>query len=387
MKSISKSSAGRRPHRRPGAAVALLATAALTLAACGAGEDGASASAGSGDTSGLDQAQENIDGALKAPTEISQTTELSEAPPSSGSVIFLANAVPATSIIGDGVQEAAEAIDWDYDEVTYDTANPATLQSALMTALSKEPSAVVVTGVSPDLYGEATVKAYEEAGVPIVAAGVCPVKATETIIAGPSNCDQENSVGSLLADWIAVDSEGTGQVLHANVTAYPSYLAVADGLESELGTACPDCELQTIELTAAQVSDGQVVPTTVNTLRANPGIKYVVFDNAAYTNGFDAAAKAAGLTDITVVGRQADQAAITALQNGGAGAWTVSSYQLLGYGALDAALRAITDSDGFEGNFVAPIQVLDADNAADVSVPYNQPEGALDQYLALWQVG
>jgi ribose transport system substrate-binding protein len=380
VKLISKLSAGRR-----GAAVGLLAAAALALAACGQGDGGASAS--SGDTSGLEQAQKNIDAALKAPEAITQTNKLASAPPSSGSMIFLANAVPATSIIGDGVQEAAEAIGWTYDEVTYDTANPATLQSALMTALSKNPSAVVVTGVSPDLYGQATVDAYEKAGVPIVAAGVCPVKATDTIIAGPSGCDQEKSVGSLLADWIAVDSNGGGQVLHANVTAYPSYLAVADGLEKELDQACPDCSLKTIELTAAQVSGGEIVPTVVNTLRSNPTIKYVVFDNAAYTNGFDAAAKAAGLTDITVVGRQADQAAITALQSGGGGAWTASSYQALGYGAMDAALRSVTNSEGYDGNFVAPIQVLDADNAADVAVPYNQPEGALDQYLELWQVG
>jgi ribose transport system substrate-binding protein len=367
--------------------VGLLAVAALLLSACGQEASGSAGSEGSGDTSGLADAQADVESALQAPTAISQTEPLTTAPPSSGSIIFLANAVPATSVIGDGVEEAADALGWDYDEVTYDAANPATLQSALMNALSKDPTAVVVTGVSPDLYGQSAVDAYEEAGVPIVAAGVCPVEPAGPIVAGPSGCDQETEVGKLLADWIAVDSDGTAQVLHANVTAFPSYLAMADGLEEELAASCPDCTLETIELTAAQLSEGQVIPTTVNTLRANPTIKYLVFDNAAFASGLDAALQAAGLTDITVVGRQADQAAITALQNGGEGVWTASSYNVLGYGAMDAALRAVTESEGFEGNFVAPIQLLSADNAADVTTPYIQPEDALDQYLKLWQVG
>jgi hypothetical protein len=53
---------------------------------------------------------------------------------------------------------------------------------------------------------------------------------------------------------------------------------------------------------------------------------------------------------------------------------------------MDAALRAVTGSEGFEGNFVAPIQLLSADNAADVTVPYVEPKDALDQYSQLWQV-
>lgn len=364
----------------------LLAVAALLLSACGQEAGGSAGSEGGGDASGLADAQANVESALQAPTAISQTEPLATAPPAEGSIIFLANAVPATSVIGDGVEEAAEVVGWDYDEVTYDTANPATLQSALMSALSKDPTAVVVTGVSPDQYGQTAVDAYEEAGVPIVAAGVCPVEPKGPIVAGPSGCDQETQVGKLLADWIAVDSNGTAQVLHANVTAYPSYLAMADGLEEELAASCPDCSLDTIELTAAQVSEGQVIPTTVNALRANPTIKYLVFDNAAFASGLDAALAAAGLTDITVVGRQADQAAITALQNGGEGVWTASSYSVLGHGAMDAALRAVTGSQGFEGNFVAPIQLLSADNAADVTVPYVEPKDALDQYSQLWQV-
>jgi len=373
-------------HRRFTRTAALLAAGLLALSACGSDDSGSSATVNEDEASAsAAAAQKIVDEALKTPTSIVQDAPLGAAVPSGKKVVFLANAVSATIVIANGVEEATKAIGWDFEKVTYDIANPATLQSAMTTALQMKPDAVMVTGAAQSLFAKSVLEDYEEAGVPIVLGGSCPVEATGPVVAGPAECDGEAAVGRLVANWFIADSGGKGKALYANVTAYPAYVAYGDAFLAEVEEKCPGCSVKKIELTAAQVAENQVVPTAVNALRASPELKYAIFDNAAFVKGIEPALRAAGLTDIKVGGRQLDEGVLGALVKGDKGAWTASGYPLLGYGMVDAALRAILGTDGFEGNFIAPLQLVTAANAAEVEAPYNEPTDGLQQYLDLWK--
>jgi ribose transport system substrate-binding protein len=376
------------PRRTRVAAISVAVLLGLATAACGGNSDsGGSGQSGNAaaNPASVQEAKDLVTKGLSAPKAIPQTAPLTKAVPTGKSIIFGENGNPATAVIGKAVGEAAKAVGWGFSEVTYDPANPATLQSALTSALSKNPSAVVITGVSPDKFGQPVLDAYKKAGVPIVSAGVCITTAVAApVVQGPSGCDQEKSVGKLLADWIVSDSGGKASVMHAFVTGLPSYSAFGEGLETELKAKCPACSLKTVTMSLQQVSDKQVVPTVVNSLRSNKNINYVISDNGVYFDGIQASLSAAGVTDVKIGGRQADPAMIAALQGGDKGAWSASSYPLLGYAAFDDALRTVLGDSGTENNLVSPIQLLTSTNSAGVATPYNEPTDALQQYVALW---
>jgi len=363
-----------------------LAIAVLTLAGC-ASTTGTQQATGTTSDDLLAAARAAVEQAVAKPTKIPQDAPLAHAPKPGGRIVFFENGSPVTSIIGNAVEEAAKAIGWSYADVSYEPANPATLQSALRTALAKQPTAVVITGVSPDLYGAAPVEEYKKAGVPIIASGVCLTKEyAYPIVKGPAGCDQEKQVGKLVADWVISDSAGKAKIVHAHLPAFPSYVAMKEGFEQELKTNCPGCTLKTISLTAEQLAAGQVVPTVVNTLRSTPGTDYVVFNQAQNAAGFKSALAAAGIEGVKVAGRQGDEEAIGHLKNGEDNAWTASSYPVLGYAAVDNALRSLDGEAGSDANLYLPIQVVTKDNAGDVQAPYNEPRNALDQYKALWKL-
>lgn len=368
--------------------VAVAGAALLALTACGTSNGG---STGSGNSAGADganvkTAQASANKALAKPTKITETTPIGQPIPSGKKIFFLANAVPATTIIANGAEVAAKAVGWSFTKLTYDVTNPATLQSALTTALNQGASATLLTGVTPKTVSQSVIDAYAQANVPMVFAGSCPVDVSGSIVAAAGGCSEASEVGKLVADWFIADSKGQGKALYAHVTAYPVYVTFGDGFTNEIKSQCPGCDVKTIQLTADQVAQGQVVPTAVNGLRSNPDLKYLLFDNADYTSGLSAALSSAGLNDIRVFGRSANADTIAALQHGNKGAWSATSYPLYGYSMIDVALRKMLSVKGTDAGLVAPIQLLTASNAAGVSTPYNEPADALKQYLSLWGV-
>jgi ABC-type sugar transport system substrate-binding protein len=128
------------------------------------------------------------------------------------------------------------------------------------------------------------------------------------------------------------------------------------------------------------------VPTMVSTLRSNPSYKYAFFTVGQYAEGIVPALSAAGLSGIKVGGRGMDSGALTELQQGAEAAWTADSYFVVGYGIVDVALRALTNSKGLDGDAVIPFQLVTPANAKGVANPYNAPADALQQYLKLWGV-
>jgi ribose transport system substrate-binding protein len=361
----------------------------MTLAACGGGEEGSEPSTSSSGGAGEEAAAAQKIAAeyVQTPTKITQTTPLPSAPPAGTKIIFANSGLPATQLIANGAKEAAEAIGWSFDEVTYDSANPATIQSALRTALAKKPDAVIIAGSPPATYGNSVLSAYEKAGVPIIAGSVCPLEVSGPVVAGSLGCEGEETIGKALANWFIADSKGEGKVLFSNVKAIPSLAAFVNAFKAEVEAKCEKCSVDVLEATLAQVGEAQVVSSAVNKLRSDPSYGYLFFDNAQFAKGVHPALKAAGLDKIKVGGRSVDEVALGELKKGTEVAWSALPYNVGGYGNIDAAIRALMKTtEGADGNLVPPFQLLTPDNAKDVSSPYRDPQDALDQYLELWNV-
>jgi ribose transport system substrate-binding protein len=369
-----------------GAVVAAVAAAALGLAACGADDtttDSGSSTAGNVDIAG---AQTVADQYTKAVTEITQKKALSKPVPTGKKIIFANSGLPATQLIQGGVKDAAAALGWGFETVTYENANPATLQSALRTALSKKPDAVIIAGNAPATYGAATLQAFKDAKVPLIVGSVCPLTVADPLVAGMAGCEVEEAAGKALANWFIADSKGKGKALFVNVKAIPSLAAFVKAFSTEVDAKCETCDVQVLEATLTQVAENQIVPSAVNKLRSDPSFNYLLFDNAQFSKGITPALKAAGISDkITVGGRSADEGAIGALKAGARGAWTAMPYNVLGYGNVDAVVRTLLGETDAQP-VIPPVQLLTSKNSADVQVPFRAPQDALEQYKKIWGI-
>jgi len=359
-------------------------SAVVLLAGCGSGIGQGAI----GDASGVDvaAAQKVADQYKKPLTAITQTEKLSKPAPKGKRIIFASSGLPATQLIEGGSREAAEALGWSFESVTYENANPATLQAALRSALSKKPDAVIIAGNAPATYGQDTLKLYKDAGVPLVVGSVCPLQATAPLVAGVLGCEVEEAAGKMFANWFIADSKGHGKALFVNVKAIPSLAAFVNAFKGEVDAKCKPCSVDVLEVTLAQIGENQVVSSAVNKIRSNPSYGYLFFDNAQWSKGALPALKAAGLGDkVKIGGRSLDEGALGLMQQGTDAAWTAIAYNVAGYGNIDATVRRLVGETDVEP-VVPPVQLVTKDNAKDLHAPFRYPADALDAYKKLWGV-
>jgi ribose transport system substrate-binding protein len=390
-----------RPLRRRAgsrfAAVALVGAAAVALAACSSSSGGSSVppaapssagstSSGSADT-GTAALQSDVNAMLAKPTSINQKTPLPGPAPSGKSVVYISNGLAATERIGVGVHEAAIALKWQYSELSFDSANPATLQSALMNALAKKPSAVVVTANPQTQFGTSTIAAYQAAHIPLVLGSIAPVTLGAPIYGTPAGATSEQSVGKALADWFIADSNGQGSAILENYTSAPVLNVFRDAFLAEVKAQCASCATKVVSVTQSDVASGGLIPKVIAAARQNPSDKYLFFDNGQFADGILAALSSAGISGMKIGGRSIDPYGASALAAGTEQVWTGQSYYLEGEGLVDAALRIIETGKNTSGDDVIPLQLLTKANVGELNGgQFNEPSDSLEQYEKLWQV-
>jgi ABC-type sugar transport system substrate-binding protein len=377
-------------HSRHGILVAIGVTVAALCAACGS--SGTTSSPGAGSSAGASSSPSavNVSAAkselaqyLKVPAHIAQTVALPKAPPKGKTLIYLnQSSVPTTTAIGDAAEAAAHAAGWNFSEISYDPANPASLVSAFATALLKHPTVVGVTGIDPSDYAS-TLANYRKAGVPIVVTSGVPAPITKTVIGLVD--DSRADEAAALASWLASDSGGTGHALLAHVTGFPSLDAIVASFKADIKTLCPHCVINEVDVPVSEAEQGQEDGLVVSALRSNQGDKYLIFDDGDFATGINSALSAASISGIKIAGFNMQPSEASALRSGTQAAWTADNNSVTGYDIVDIALRyaegvAITTNDQTE-----PTQLITPSNVGSIST-WNEPPNALQQYEKLWKV-
>lgn len=292
------------------------------------------------------------------------------------------------TICTQGVEVAAKAIGWSYASDYFDPSNPASVDAALNSALAKHPAAVVnVGGQLQSQYDQGTLNKFAAAGVPIVATNVASLSPTKTLIGPVNSAEDSINGGTLLANWVIDNSHGEGKVLVVDVPAYSELDQVNTTMSSVLTKNCPGCSVKTLDITLPQLAAGQIISSTVSTLRANPQIHYVFFVTGSFGDGITSALKVAGLNDVMVgaqdmdpVGAAALQAGTEAVQTGG------PAIPYLGFMSMDLVLRHYeTGATSSAGDYTAPIQLMTPANIGNISI-WDSPATALQQFEKLWKV-
>jgi len=393
MDPISQPSLSKRAAVFSTAAAILVALAACssgsssTSTSSGASTNSSATSTGAASSSMVTQANAAVTKDLATPTSITQTTPLPGKVPSGKSIIFVSNGLGATERIATGVHEAADAIGWSYSEVHFDAANPATLESALLTALAKKPSAVAEAGSPQSTFGTSTIAAYKAAKVPIILGSVAPITLGAPIYGTPAGAASEQVVGKDLADWFIANSDGKGKALLENYTSAPVLNVFRDAFIAEVTALCPGCSTKVVAVTQADVDAGTLITKVVAAARTNPSYKYVFFDNGQFADGILSALSSAGISGLIIGGRSIDPYGKEAIAAGTEAVWTGQSYYLQGEAIVDVALREMLGAPGSSNDDVIPTQLITKANVAQMTGQfYNFPTSSLEQYEKLWGV-
>ena len=379
-----------------GVAVALGSTLAVGTYAGGgsASTDSSTPGAGAGG-SPLDVAAARLDAFSSTVDSIGITDPV--AAPDGLKIAYVQCAVPVCEAIHAGIEEAATAIGASLEVfTTQDTAD--TVQAAFQSAIQSDPDMVLASG-NPREWFEDELAQLNDADVPVVVWSVPEPYRADGFAANLVTGDDYWFNGVLMADYVAVHTEGDANVLFLNVPQFPVLGLEQQGFEEQFAEVCPDCKLTELEFTVDQLLAGEHISAAVSELQKDDGINFVVTGFGDMLLGMPDALSGAGF-DVPAISQAGTPLNRQLIADGTMQVADVAlPTSFLGWRAVDAGLRAIAGQDpgtftqppyaDFDGHpdisiSGVPQRVIEADDIDDPTVPWVGVEGYQDAFSALW---
>jgi ribose transport system substrate-binding protein len=399
-------------------AVGLLATA-LVIAACGSNKSTGAAAGGTAATPASTGSASGASDAVTAakalvakyrqiPTGVGVSEPASKKPDAGKKVVFLQCAVPTCKVFGDGVEAAAGVLGWKMTRIVYQL-TPEGIQSAFSQAVQLKPDAVMSSGAPPQVTAQQR-KAMKDAGIPFFDNSAVyendPKTATGAVSQDPSPptvlLEPASYVafqgGELPANWAIAQTGGKVHSVYVNVPDFPIIVPPEVKYNQVLKQACPKtCTNVNVEATVDQI--GTTLPgKVVSALQQHPDTNYIVFTSGDFSVGVSAAVKAAGFSDVKIIGETPVQANIDGLLAGNTldEAWTGTSNTVIGWRLVDAAVRffngdKITSpvATGANDTSVAawPPTVILTKSGGPKNADFVYPDNYRDLFSKLWHLG
>jgi ABC-type sugar transport system substrate-binding protein len=372
---------------------AVASTAILAaVTGCGSADSKTSAHSTSIETSTGSGLAAEAAGFLKPPAQIPVSTPVSKPIKSGLTVAFIHSGVLPSQTTLKGFSAAAAVLGWTVRASTYDQTNPATILTAIDSALAEHPDAIVLSALQTAQYATEIPKAIA-AGIPLIPyavsdppqKGVYPVAKTDV----RSTYAAQILGKTLVAD--AAKAGATPHVVQLTVSAFKVVLGYEDdGIKATLAKYCPGCKQDLLDISLPNVFNGQYTQQVVSYLQSHPDVKYVISDSGQLADGLPAALSGAGLSGITIYGFTPGPAQTKALQGGAKGAWVAQPYTVTGWEVADQVARIVVGDPTNLWDHEAMSYIVSAANAnqppASESTPVGPdfPVGYEQQFKKLW---
>ncbi len=369
------------------------AVLALVLAACGSNSDSTSPAASQGPASdaSLAAAKANLSKYLTPPTSIVQSTPLKSAPPKK-KVAFVQCADPNCAILAGFVKEATAALGWSLTTLSATATDPG---SAIQQAIDAGVDYIATTGYPIDLFKQQMSQAKSK-GIPLF---LCY---STDVPAGPGNnlysdCNDASAAdvyARAMADFLAVDSNGAGDILAVTIPSYPILSAQTGAMRDQLSKNCPGCKISSLEVTVNDLAGGAVPQSISSYLQAHPSVNYVFFTYNGLETGVPAALRTAGLSNkVKLVGTQGAQPQFTEVVNGTSRAWSALPQELSMWTLVDQMARVSANEWSLPDERKAAIPLFylvttpdDAKAIANLKYGWPGPVGFKDAFKKLWGI-
>jgi ribose transport system substrate-binding protein len=377
--------------RHTGVLLAVMAT--LVLAACssssssssGTASSGSSSSSSSGlssaDQAGLAKAEALVASQTQRPTTITDTTKVTKAIPKGLTIDFIPCGSPECLLEGSIVKQAAASVGWNTVVLSND-GTPQGDKAAFTQAVRNKAAAVLYTAIPASTFASLLPQ--------LKANGTFISTCCVTDAVGPSTGigyaidipAQVGPVGGSQAAWVAADSKDKANAVFVNIPAFAILASQATFFKNGMATYCPTCKTDQLDVALANLSSAP--NTIVSYLRAHPSVDYVVASTDAITLGLPAAIKAAGLTNVKVVGQGATPTNIQYLHSGQEAADVAFPYYEVMYAMVNAAIQ---DKAGMTvaPSVSPPAWLLTPQNAPNTTAQVFPVVATYQsQYRALW---
>jgi ribose transport system substrate-binding protein len=381
----------RRVTARGVAILGAVTATALVTAACGSSSSSSVASSPpSGSTSStpsVQRATSFLSSYAAAPTTIPVSQPLKSAPPKGMLAVALTNTdISQGPLESAAFQNAVQAVGWQYRQISYQSSNPATLQSAFQNALQMHPKVVFELAAPESEWGASTVADYAKAGVTIVAAGDYPCTPHPNVLCGAGGYGPAKLAGQVVGAWFVSDSKGHGSAVLEHLPALPILDAFVTGFDSEVKTLCSACSIKEVDVTLPQAGSGAIPSLLTNALRTDPNAGYLIFDDGPFSNGITSALNAAGLGKIKVGGWAASPQQFQALRAGTEAAWSGFNANYQAWAGFDQALRKVEGQPVDTQDLQMPLQLLTKSTVGSSTDNWDVPSDALGQFEKVWHV-
>jgi ribose transport system substrate-binding protein len=360
----------------------------MVLAGCSVPTSSNSASTAGDTPPGMDAAKAYLGSRTANPTSIGAgLTPLPTAPPKGRKVIYLQGPATISARQSKSLQNAAQALGWDYSTVNTGT-NTASAVGAFQAALARKPDAILFGGYPSSTFAK-EIKTAKEEGIAVVN-NSSDDELVDGLLANLAPPRENEMMGRLVAAYFVTKAGSKGQALLVNNQLYPILTAFVKGFQDALKEWCPECKSDVLN----QNNSDYGINTPANVvayLQRNPAAKWVVFSNGSLAQGVSTAVSGAGLQGVSIIGEAPVQANMANLQARTELAWGSTSVDILSWRVIDTLARQSVGANVSQAVGVAlPAQMITVDNIGTVPQDNGFYIGVADyeqQFKKLWHVG
>jgi ABC-type sugar transport system substrate-binding protein len=291
----------------------VIAAVALAIGATACGSSGSSSSSTASSSESTQSSSESTESsssgssALKAaiasveeleerPTSIGIETPLKKPPPTGKAIDYLQCGSPICVSLGETLIEAGEAVGWKV-KVVDEGLTPEKDIAAWQIGVNDDPDAIIVSGGYPrEVYKKQLAEAVQK-GIPIVSQGDSEPKGEGVSVAvdGPTRYEKN---GERLGEIVMAQSEGKAHVLIANIPVYTSDALMFEKTAAFLEQNCPECTVETFELSATSTN---IAGDTAAQVQTRPEVDYVLTAFGDFAQGLPAALASISRSDVSIV--------------------------------------------------------------------------------------
>jgi len=369
----------------------MLTAMALVLAACSSskskttgttGTSGAAGTSAASTDSGLAAAQALVAKYSQQPTQIPASTPIGKPIPKGKTVVFVSCGTPNCSIEGGIIKQATDLLGWTLNVINTD-GTPETQKAAFAQAVQQKVNVVLYSAVDRATFAQ-YIPAFEANHTFLSACCITDPVGSNGIGYAIDVPAQTGVIGQLMAAWIITQSNANAHTVYFNLPAFSILNTQGAAYADYFKQNCSKCTSDSVDIPVTAL--GKDVPTRiVSYLRAHPSVKWVTVSVDALAVGLPAALKAAGLTDVQIVGEGATSTNLQYIQAGQQSASVAFPYYEVMWAMVDAAAR-------YEAGATVPASVgatpwlLIKSNAPAPTDAFPTVKDYAQQFKALWGI-
>lgn len=372
--------------RRRRSLVGVALTLGLSLlVGCGASSGDDTSGGGTTDVvdkAGIKEAQALYDGYFKRPTEIPNDEPITAEIPKGKKLTFISCGTPSCNLEADIIKQATDKLEWTLSVIASD-GTPEKTKAAWQQILREKPDGVIYSATPRSNFDQELKKA---AAMGIHVTACCTTDpegdGLDFVIGRP---EQSTPVGRAMAAWVISDSGGKASSVYVDLSAFPILKTLNEGYRAVMDEMCAACKYDTLDIPITAL--GKDVPDRiVGYLRSHPDVKYVALSvDGALGTGLPAALKAAGLSDVKVIGEGPDETTLQYISSGQQEASVTFPFYEEMFAQVDAMARMFAGVSP-EKETVVPTWIVTADNLPTDDEIFPVVEDTVEQYFKLWNV-